>query len=210
MGTVRSVTAAELNNLANGARLVAGLGAGHAAVLAALQQLDDAPIVDKASSPAAIALRKVLDVLIQQRDPSHRVVLVWATDNLGNIDLAGRGPRFYTDEELQAVAIIDGAGGFFGPEKVLFQGNFNPTIFTYDAQPVADAMVAASRLLETEPLRILSLVPRGDGTVEKPVLREDLVLWAAAKSGGAVFGSSERGGLISLAGPMLQAMSCTP
>ncbi len=36
--------------------------------------------------------QKVLEVLNEQRDPGHRPILIWATDNLSNIDAAGRGP----------------------------------------------------------------------------------------------------------------------
>lgn len=199
-----------VNNLTNGARLVKGFDAGTPAVLAALQQLDDAPIGEQASSPAAIALREVLEVLVAQRDPTHRAVLIWATDNLGNIDAAGRGPRFYTDAELQAVSLLEGATFVSGPEKVILQGNFNPLIFTYDGQAVADAMIAADRLLQTEPLRAYALVPRGDGSPERPLLREDLVAWLAARSGGEVFGAADRQGLLDLAQPLLEAISCTP
>jgi fibro-slime domain-containing protein/uncharacterized repeat protein (TIGR01451 family) len=198
------------NNLANGARLTAGFTAGQAAVANALGQLDDAGIVEQASSPAAIALDKALRVLVEQRDPNHRVMLLWATDNLGNIDAAGRGPRFYTDAELQAIAVADGQGGFVGPEQVLFQGNFNPTIFTYDGQAVADAMQATSRLLETVPLRVVGLVPRGDGSPDRPILREDLLEWMAQRSGGGVFGASDRSGLIGLAPSLLEAAACVP
>lgn len=198
------------NNLANGARLVKGFDAGPAAVKAAIAQLDDAPIGEQASSPVAIAFKKVLEVLGEQRDPSHRVVLVWSTDNLGNIDAAGRGPRFYTDAELQAISIVDGEDGFFGPEQVLFEGNFNPLIFTYDGQAVADGMHAAGRLLTEQPLRLLGLVPRGDGSLERPLLREDLVSWVTTQSGGQVFGAVDRQGLLDLAAPLLEAMSCVP
>jgi RHS repeat-associated protein len=204
-----SGTGVPANNLANGARLRTAFGAGIPALRTAIQQLDDAPIGVQASSPAAIALAKVLQTLNEQRDPSHRAVLLWATDNLGNVDLGGRATSHYTDAELQQISVVDGAGGFLGAEQVLFQGNFNPTIFTYDGQPVADSMHALSRLLAAHPLPVVALVPRGDGSPEQPILREDLILWAARQSGGGVFGSSDRQGLLALAAPLLASLDCT-
>ena len=205
---VYSGTGVPANNLANGARVRTAFSAGLPAVRTAIQQLDDGAISETASSPAAIALDKVLEVLNQQRDPNHRAVVLWATDNLSNVDRAGHGASRYTDAELQQISIADGAGGFLGAEQVLYQGTFNSTIFTYDGQPVADGMHAVGRILAAHPLPIFSLVPRGDGSAALPILREDLVQWAAWYSGGTVFGSSDRQGLLDLVAPMLASLSC--
>ena len=204
------------DNLAHGARLVSSFTDDLTVLRGELQALADSDIFTQElkTTPAALGLRKVLDLVLTEVNPFHDVAVVWATDNLPNIDDEGYGPGAYTVAELQALELTDGSGHFLSPEEVAVQGHFN-TVGTFDGEVVADAMDAVLDLragheslrASDQSLRIFSLVPRGDG-VSSPIYSEQLLDFAAWSTGGGVFGGSSPEQLVAAVSPLLSAAFC--
>ena len=123
--------------------------------------------VAKASMPADTCFHSTSAVdgkiyAIGGVDPARGVVVVFATDAVPNIDGFGEGPLAYREDEIAAIGLGDGGGGFLPAGEVAWLGNFNPSIGVFDGQVLADAMVAIELLRDDRgDARILSLVPRG-------------------------------------------------
>lgn len=203
-------------NLAGGAQIVTGFTSSLDLVGDELQALIDGEIVtpELKTTPAALGLRKVLELVLAEADPYRDVAVVWATDNLPNIDDEGRGPDAYTVDELQALELGDGFGAFLSPDAVALQGQFN-AIGSFDGEVVADAMAAVLDLRSAhenlrssdQSLRIFSLVPRGDG-VSTPIYSEQLLDFAAWSTGGSVYGGTSAAELVAAVSPLLDDAFC--
>ena len=193
-------------NLTQGAEIQSGFTTDFAAVDALVQVAGNDTIspsdTSRDTSTAAIGLARTLDLLMAERDPSHGVVLVWATDGLPNIDAEGRGHFEYRSFEVAAIDPSDGSGGWLPPGVVAWQGGFNPSIATFDGQVVADAM---SRVIDLRAdqgnLRIFPLVPR-------TVASEALLDFAADHTQGTVLGGEGPAALAAQVPALLTAVDC--
>ena len=198
-------------NLASGAVVQSGFTTDFAAMDSLLGSLS-LPVLDPyepyTTTPMAIALDAVHDLLTAERDPAHGVVVIWPTDSMPNIDALGRGPNEYQESEMAAIGLTDTFGDFIPPGLVAWLGNANGSIGTFDGQALADAMWEVMDLRDDQgDLRFLSLVPRGT-VANPPMLPEGLLDFAAFYSQGAVFGADDLNGLVAQAPALLTELGC--
>ncbi|MEM9558591.1 MAG: thrombospondin type 3 repeat-containing protein [Acidobacteriota bacterium] len=197
-------------NLATGATIESGFTSPStlADVLAGFSLPVSDPPSLLATSPFAIALADVLALLQTDGDPARGVVVVFATDAVPNIDGFGEGPLAYREDEIAAIGLGDGGGGFLPAGEVAWLGDFNPPIGVFDGQVLADTMVAIELLRDDQgDARILSLVPRGTAA-HPPVLPEGIVEYAAFYTQGAVLGADDPAALLAAAADLLTTVDC--
>ena len=198
-------------NLAYGAQVQAGFGSDFAAMDSLLGSFT-LPVLQPyqpwTTTPKAIALNEVLELLRAERRPDHGVVVIWPNDSVPNIDALGRGPQGYAETAVAGIGLGNGFGGFLAPNRVAWLGPVNTAYAACVGQVLADTQAAIIRLRDDQgDLRILSLVPRG--TVSNPpVLPEDLLDFAAFYTQGAVFGATDQNGLVDQAPAVLAELAC--
>ena len=201
------------DEIADATELVSGFTADFGALDAAIAGLDFSAVADSDASPTALGLAAVKDLLQGQGDPANRPVLVWLTDNLPNVDLDLYGPVYYLESEIRALSIDDGLGGFLPRGTVAGLGGVNiptgqTTVRFNDGEVLADAMWSIELLSEAFPeLRILSAVPRDDGSTTAPI-SEELLDFAAYHAGGGVFGGLDTTALVDAMADLLEAAFC--
>ena len=183
-------------NLAGAFTVHRGLTEDLAAIDTLVQGFDPTAIDTGTTTPAALALRGVTDLLTSEHDPARLPVVLWVTDGVPNIDSAGRGPDAYELEALQAIALRAPEGGFLPWGEVAWLGEFNGELGTFDGEPLANAMFELERLVTTVPETVVyGLALQGDG-VDLGTFNQDLVDYAAFVGGGRSFSASDGSALL--------------
>ncbi|MEM9597651.1 MAG: PKD domain-containing protein [Acidobacteriota bacterium] len=172
----------------------------------------DLPILDPYHPLTSTTLTQALDrarlLLESDGDPSHGAVVLVASDSLPNVDAEGRGPLAYGEDEVASLGLTDDAGDFLPAGEVVWLGDFNADLGTYDGQVLADAMLAVEGLRDgLGDVRVFSLVPRGSA-VYPPLLPEGLADYAAWYAQGGVFGADDPVALEGVAAQLLTALEC--
>ena len=162
----------------------------YAAVSGLIAGFDASSIQPTATTPTAMALEETLDLFLAGYDPTHKPAIVWITDGVPNIDSAGRGPVEYDLEEIQAIDLEDGMGGYLSWPEVSLLGNFNFSTDTFDGEVLANAMYFLEQQKVLLPdTRIFGIALQGDG-VDLGTFNEDLVNYSAFISGGSAFSAT--------------------
>ena len=193
--------------------LVSGFTSDFEALDTAAGGIDGGAVQASDASPTASAVDAVTDLLQSFGDPTHRPVLIWLTDNLPNVDLELYGAAYYQEAEVRALSIGDGMGGFLPRTEVAQLGNENlpggaPPVRFRDGKVLADAMWRIESLSQAFPeLRILSAVPRDDGSTTPPI-SEELLDYAAYHAGGGVFGGFDAAALVAAMSDLLETVFC--
>ncbi|MEM9596796.1 MAG: SdrD B-like domain-containing protein [Acidobacteriota bacterium] len=199
------------DNLDFGASVEADLLAGADAVGASLRSLR-LPVLDpyrpNTTTPAAIGLAKVLDLLAEQGSPERPAVVIWATDGMPNVDALGIGPAAYPEDAVAAIRLVDSEGAFLSADRVSWIGDFDTAAGVFGGQVLADTMAAIETLRSSlSDVRIFGLVPRGDGA-EAPAFHGDLMDYAAHIAQGDVVSAATHGALVDSAPELLTSITC--
>ena len=182
---------------------------GDVAVVDALVQALDASTIDTGTPTAtALAIDALVDDLIASFDPDHQPVVIWLSDGVANIDLAGRGPSPYELEELQAISLRHADGSFRPWGAVGWSGDFNPTLGTFDGEPLANAMFELERLDRRAPETLVyGLALEGDGS-GLGTSQSDLLAYGAHISGGLSFASPDLSALLAAISAVVTDLDC--
>ena len=154
-----------------------------AAVAAEIASLSVADVPNLASTPTAIALDRVRELVTASADAGRRPVLIWLTDGLPNIDRRGFGPAAYGLNHLQDISLFDGQGLPFPWGVVAWLGRYNGELGTFDGEPLANAMAAFDDLASAHwDLTAHGVALLGNG-LELGTFHEDVVLYGARATG---------------------------
>lgn len=179
-----------------------------AATSAAVAALENLPRPGLTTTPTALALRQVAAQLTASLDPAHRPMLVFITDGLPNVDLAGRGSQFYEMNAVQAVPLRTPEGAWRPWSAVAWGGQYNRDYGTFDGEPLANAEWALQELAQDFPdLQIHSLGIRGDGQ-GLGAFHLQLVDFAAFVSGAQSFAPATEGEMLGAADAILGIFGC--
>ena len=183
-------------NLAAAYEVLSPLTTDMASVNALAQAIDGSLIDPGVPTPAALALKGVIDGALPQFDDAHQPVLVWLSDGIANIDILGRGPEPYELEEVQAISLYGADGQFLSWGEVGWSGDFNPSLGTFDGEPLANAMFQLERLGRRQPeLLIYGVAIQGDG-VDLGTFNPDLLEYAAHVGSGRAFAADDTASLV--------------
>ncbi|MCP4635130.1 MAG: hypothetical protein GY848_01475, partial [Methyloversatilis sp.] len=161
---------------------------------------------DRPSKTAtALALQKALALLQGARDPAHQPLLAWFSDGVPTVDALGRNAPYWS-EEIESIRLYDSTGGFLSRQEAAWRGMYNRDAGVYAGQALADAMEALERLQsEIEDLLIYPVAIQGDGKTAG-TFSEDLLNYAAWRTGTPVF-SADNADDLNAAMPALLADS---
>ncbi len=195
-------------NLAAGVQVQSGFSDDLGAVAELAASFVAADIDPGTTTPTPLALAASLELLLQAGDPDHQPAVVLITDGIPNIDLQGRGPDAYELEELQAISLDDTQGRYHRWPAVAWMGHFNPTLGTFDGEPLANSMFQIERLKLTLPkVLIYGVGLQGDG-VGLGAFNQDLLDYAAYFSGARSFAAGDTTGLADAIAVLATDLDC--
>ncbi|MCP4619901.1 MAG: VWA domain-containing protein, partial [Bradyrhizobium sp.] len=169
-------------------------------VIAGLR-MEDRP----SKTAAALALQKALALLQGGRDLAHQPLLIWLSDGVPTVDAQGRNAPYWS-EEIESIRLYDSTGGFLSRQEAAWRGMYNRDAGVYAGQALADAMEMLERLQsEIEDLLIYPVAIQGDGKTAG-TFSEDLLNYAAWRTGTPVF-SADNADDLNAAMPALLADS---
>lgn len=195
-------------NLAGAAQVRVPLTTDLGSVADALFDLDGDDRPGFTTTPTALAIEEVEEVIAASHDSNHRLAVVLVTDGIPNVDFAGRGHHQYLLGEMQAIELRDVGGDFLPWTQVAWQGRYNAAYGTFDGEPLANAMFTLDHLAGRFPdLMVYGIGIQGDG-VDLGTFQLDLVDYAAYVSGGLSFGPSTHDGLRHAVDTLLLDLFC--
>ncbi len=160
------------------------------------------------TTPTAIALAEALELLLAERDPSHRASLVVLSDGVPNIDRNGRGPDAYDLDAVAQISLRDELGDFASWGEVAWRGAFNGDLVTYQGETLANAMFGFEGLKSAiDDLVIYGIGFNGDGG-GFGTAQQDLLAYAAAISGGSAWTTNAEGVLATMHS-LLSSLHCS-
>ena len=159
------------------------------------------------TTPTAIALAEALELILAQRDPSHRASLVVLSDGVPNIDRNGRGPDAYDLDAVAQISLRDDVGAFASWGEVAWRGAFNGGLVTYQGETLANAMFGFESLKNAVPdLTMYGVGFNGDGG-GFGTAHQDLLTYGAEISGGAAW-TTNAAGVLATMHSLLASLHC--
>ncbi|MEM8964142.1 MAG: SdrD B-like domain-containing protein [Acidobacteriota bacterium] len=178
-------------NLAQSTQVESPFSTNLGALSSIVNGLDPADI--NSTTPTAIAIRETERYFGNHGDPGRSKVVVLITDGVPNIDGEGRGTAgnpIYALEEVQAISLYDVGGSFLPAGVVAWQGNYNPSVNTFDGEVLADTMVQVEELALNTGARVFGVAIQGDG-VGLGTFNEDLLYYVSSFSNGVAYSATD-------------------
>lgn len=197
------------DNLANGVTVESGLTTDLSAIDTLVNGFDAASIDPDASTPTALAVAKITDLLAMEHDGVRRPVVVFLTDGVPNVDRAGQGPFGYGIDEIQDLTLRDDQGNFLPWPLVGWTGSFNRRFTTYAGEPSAGAMYELETLAAAQSqARIYGVALQGDGA-GLGSFDEGLLEYGAHLSDAVAYSAADTTSLLAALDELADELACT-